>query len=182
MEKLKLTPNQPEVIALAFTKGKPAPQSKFSGPQVMYTLDDGRLWFADLEAAEKVDALSLGKGEPCEVTMCVDRAKNKSYEVRYIDGATAKTATATHPSPAPQAVQSQRNGTPPEVGPLQQQSSAPSPHTTGGKLMACFLVAVDSLLEVEAYATAKGMNIQFNAEDVRAVANTMFIQNSKDGR
>lgn len=179
MEKLKLTPNRPEVIALQFAQGKEV-ESNFNGTEIRYSLADGRSWYVHPSVARKVDALSLGKGEPFEVTKCESgKGKGFTYQVKHF---TPNAAIATNPSPAPQAVQSQRNGTPPEVGPLQQQHSAPSPHTTGGKLMACFLVAVDSLLEVEAYANSKGMSIQFNAEDIRAVANTMFVQNSKEGR
>jgi hypothetical protein len=48
--------------------------------------------------------------------------------------------------------------------------------------MACFMAAVDSLVEVEAYAKRKGLTIQFNAEDVRACANTIFIAETRGGR
>jgi hypothetical protein len=197
MEKLKLTPNRPEVIALAFTAGKPV-SSNFTGEQMMYTLSDGRLWFADLEAAAKVDALNLGRGEPCEVTMCVDRAKQKSYEVRYLaaDQPAADVEVPRTPAygprltgkerapqpPVRQRVEAQANGTTGQVVQVPVQHTSPSPNTTGGKLMACLLVAVDSLLEVEAYANRKGLAIKFSAEDVRTVGNTIFINESKGGR
>lgn len=48
--------------------------------------------------------------------------------------------------------------------------------------MACLLVAVDSLVEVQAYALRKGLHVSFSAEDVRAVGNTLFINDAKGGR
>ena len=183
MEKLTLTPNRPCVIALAFTEGKPVP-SKLGGDQIMYTLMDGRRFYADLEAAEKIDALSLGRGEPFEMTMCVDRTKKKSYEARYLAN-DAPPAQQTQ-APVRQRVETPANGTTAQVTPQHPQDNAPvtnpSPSTSGGKLMACFFVAVESLCEVEAYAKRKGMNIQFTAEDVRCCANTLFIADSRGGR
>jgi hypothetical protein len=188
-EILRLQANKPQVIALTFTEGRPVTSPKTRKEQIMFSLTDGSIIFLDPAVARKIDALNLGKGEPFEIT----KRSGENYDVRYFP-AEGQSQPAPQ-SPSQRRLESPLSGTPTEVGPLHQQHSAPcgqsplqpdarkpSPHTTGGKLMACFLVAVDSLLEVQAYATAKGMNIQFNSEDVRAVANTMFIQNSKDGR
>jgi hypothetical protein len=61
------------------------------------------------------------------------------------------------------------------------QLSSPSPNAVGGKLMACLLVAVDCAVEAQAYAVSKGLDVQFTSEDVRAIANTLFI-NQNGGR
>jgi hypothetical protein len=180
MEKLKLTPNRPEVIALAFTAGKPV-SSNFTGDQMMYTLTDGRLWFADLEAAAKVDALNLGRGEPCEVTMCMDRAKNKSYEVRYVDGATAP-ATQAPQAPTRQRVEALTSGTAAQVAQVHPQYNAPAPNSTGGALMGCFMSAIDAIVEAQAYVTRRGLAITFTAEDVRSTAISAYIGLQKGGR
>lgn len=190
---LRLAANKPEVIALAFTSGKTVTSTLNGEEQVMYTLmGSGARLYVDPPVARKIDSLNLGKGEPFEITKCVDRAKNTSYEVRYLDGANAPAPQAPAVTefmrqPAPQAPVRQRveapaNGTAAQVAQVPAQNSAPSPHTTGGKLMACLLVAVDSLVEVQAYALRKGLHVSFSAEDVRAVGNTLFINDAKGGR
>ena len=65
MAKLQLRTNVPEVIALQFAKGKEVlSEYAASGTEVLYTLADGRSWYCHQSVARKVDALSLGKGEP----------------------------------------------------------------------------------------------------------------------
>lgn len=178
MPKLQLRTNVPEVIALQFAQGKEV-ESNFNGTQILYSLADGRSWYVHPSVARKVDALSLGKGEPFEVTKCKCESPTGkgwfTYEVKHFTG------VATHPTPAPQAVQSPRNGTPAEVGPL-QTNSTPAPNSTGGALMGCFMAAIDAVAEAQAYATRRGLGITFSAEDVRATAISAYIGMQKGGR
>ena len=178
MAKLQLRTNVPEVISLQFPQGKEV-SSEYNGTETLYTLSDGRSWYVQQSIARKIDALSLGKGEPFEVTKveAPNGAKGFTYEVKHFLG-----GGSTNSSSAPLAVQSQQRGTMPEVGPLQTNPTASTATTTSGKLMACFMAAVDSLVEVEAYAKRRGLNVQFNAEDVRACANTLFIAETRGGR
>lgn len=186
MEKLTLTPNRPEVIALAFTTGKPV-QSNFGGPQVMFSLTDGRRFFADPAAAEAIDQLSLGKDEPFALTKCVDRAKNVSYDARYVQESPAP-MPATFAAPiAPQPpvrmrVETPANGTTGQVVQVPAQYNAPSPQSTGGALMGCFMSAIDAIVEAAAYAERRGLDITFTAEDVRSTAISAYINLQKGGR
>ena len=48
--------------------------------------------------------------------------------------------------------------------------------------MACFLIAVDTAVETEAYAKRKGLDVRFTADDLRAIAATLYISESRGGR
>ena len=176
MAKLQLRTNVPEVISLQFPQGKEVP-SEYNGTETLYTLSDGRSWYVQQSIARKIDALSLGKGEPFEVTKveAPNGGKGFTFDVKHFTGG----APATHPSPAPLAVQSQQRGTPlPEVGPLQT-----NPNTPGAqRMMASLASAIEAIAEAQEYATRKGLRITFTGEDVRAVANTLYIDASKGGR
>lgn len=188
-EILRLVPNKPEVIALMFTSGKPVTSPKTQEEQIMFTLTNGTLIFLDPPVARKIDSLNLGKGEPFEITMCQDRQKNKSYEVRYLDGATApvpqQRPVSIQAPVQPSVTSTQPNG--PAVGqvvfqPTQQNTSVPAPATIGGALMGCFMSAIDAIAEAQAYATRRGLGITFSAEDVRCTAISAYIGLQKGGR
>jgi hypothetical protein len=65
-----------------------------------------------------------------------------------------------------------------------QHANGTAPATTGtraGNVMASALVAaIDACLIARDYAAAKGLPVAFGAEDIRAVANTLYIQACKD--
>jgi len=192
MEKLTLTPNKPAVIALAFTEGKPV-SSNFGGDQIMYTLMDGRRFYADMEAAEKIDALSLGKGEPFEFTMCVDRTKKKSYEARYLENDAPPVPLAAALAPpvvVPQAAAPRRVASTPQsdnraaqvVSQPAQQNTAPSANSPGGMLMGCFMSAVDAVIESAAYAQRRGFAFAPTADNITSAALTLYINQTKGAR
>jgi hypothetical protein len=198
VETLKLQPNRPEVIALAFQSGKSFTSTLTGDEQVMFTLMGEKRLYVDLPVAQSIEQLSLGKGEPFEITKCVDRAKKVSYEVRYLAteaqppaGPTfeqhLRAGLVTQP-PARTSVQTRPNGTASQEGvhpEQQQQHSSPAPAATnhvGGKLMSCFMSAIDAIAEAQTYATRKGLGITFTAEDVRAAAISAYITACKEGR
>jgi hypothetical protein len=183
MQKLTLQPNRPEIIALQFATGKTVTSGYGDyGEQVMYSLTDGRKLFLDPPVAAKIDELSLGKGEPFEVTKCVDRAKKVSYEVRYVASEPPPAQTQPAARPSVQTRPSSTAGQ--EVGiQTQNQTTNPQPTTTGGMLMACFLCAIDAVAEAQLYATRKGLGITFSSENVTSAALSAYIaQTRKEGR
>jgi hypothetical protein len=69
--------------------------------------------------------------------------------------------------------------------PAAQSNSIPAPisHTLISKLMASSLIAAfDATQECERYAHCKGVEVEFGADDIRAISNTIFIALSKDPR
>jgi hypothetical protein len=180
MEVLKLQPNRPEVIALRFQTGKPV--TGYGGEQFMYSLTDGRALFVDPPIAAQIDGLSLGKGEPFEITKYVraeGRQKLTTYEVKYLQ---PTEAPATPQASTRQAGQSQPSATPTaqEVTHLPQATAAAAIAPT--RIMSALCAAIDAVVEAQAYATRKGLHIAFTSEDVRAIANTLHIDASKGGR
>ncbi len=209
MAVLKLQTNVREEIALAYTSGKPVEGNY--GPQVMFTLADGRQLYLSQAAAEKIDALGLEKGEPFQIVKA-ERANGQrkyvEYEVKRVYGPGQFTETGT-PAPAPREAATPR-GVPDGDGQVQdrrfttQAIGGNQPHATaaavveapynarplttlrrvsvGDQMLSAGCVALDVLHALEQHAKAKhGWEIEFNAEDVRAMMNTIFIQMSKDG-
>jgi hypothetical protein len=74
----------------------------------------------------------------------------------------------------------------PVKAPTQPPNSTQIQHTGYSRMMAAALIAaIDAAREAERYAQAAGipvkpLNVEFRAEDVRAIAATLFIQASKD--
>jgi hypothetical protein len=62
MEKLTLTPNVPQQIALKFPDGKLV-EGRF-GDQMMYSLANNQVMYLDTDVAAKINALELRKNEP----------------------------------------------------------------------------------------------------------------------
>jgi len=62
MEKLTLTPNVPQQIALKFPDGKLV-EGRY-GDQMMYSLTNGQVMYLDTDIAAKINLLELRKNEP----------------------------------------------------------------------------------------------------------------------
>lgn len=194
MDTLRLAPNKPEVIALAFTSGKAVTSQLDGAEQIMFTLTNNARLYLDPPVARKIDSLNLGRGEPFEITLCVDRQKNKSYEVRYLANDAPQSAAAPmHAAPAPTArpetqpttqrrVEAPLSGTASQVQQVPVQYSAPVPSSTGGALMGCFMSAIDAVAESQAYATRRGLGITFSADHVTSAALSAYINMQKGGR
>jgi hypothetical protein len=179
MAKLQLRVNVPEVIALQFTEGKEV-ESNFNGTEVLYSLEDGRSWYVHPSVARKIDALSLGKGEPFEVVKT--EAPNKKgfvFDVKHL-------AHAPQAAALPSSEARQNGTTTAQVVHTAQQYIPQPPNRAQQdpmvkRMAAAYLVAVDALAETEVYALARGLKVAFTAEDVRTTALTVFIQASKGG-
>lgn len=180
MAKLQLRTNVPEIIALQFAQGKEV-ESNFNGTEILYTLEDGRSWYVHPAVARKIDALSLGKGEPFEVTKtAAGTGKGFTYEVKHLHQAAPQ---ASFPSQAavPPSVQTRQNGTTSaHVVHTASQDSAPSPVTQ--RMMSSFTVAIDAIAEAQAYANRKGLGLTFTSENLTSAALSVFINACKEGR
>jgi hypothetical protein len=174
MAKLQLRTNVPEVIALQFTTGKEV-ESQFGGPEVLYSLEDGRSWYVHPAVARKIDALSLGKGEPFEVVKLeAPSGKGFTFDVKHV---------AHH---APQAaalpsVETRQNGTTAQVvvhTTAQQNSNSPAAQ----RMLAAFAVAVEALAETQSALNRRGLGITLTSDNLTSCALSIFINNCKEGR
>ncbi len=177
MEKLKLIPNTPEVIALQFTQGRPV-SSSFGGDQILYTLADGRQMYLSPFVAAKIDALNVGKGEPfqiCKRETLQGNHRKVDFEVSRLASPAqppnaqagrrevSSSVTASHSHEVAQGVQK-------EQAQSTTQASAESTH-----LDLALRYAIDAAAAAEQYAKTIDYALRFTSEDIRAMALSKFI-------
>ena len=177
-DKLRLETNKPQIIALKYTAGKEVPGN--FGDQMLFTLTDGRIWYAPLFVAEKVDALQLGRNEPFQVCKTeVFRQGQKPLTVYEIER--AETALTTQP-PAPQRKPAPTAATGDQVTTQQNQGTSPALRAfspAAKTYMLAFADALDIAHEVAPYAKKRGIELEFSCESIRAMATTLFIHAPK---
>lgn len=195
MAKLQLRTNVPEIVALQFTTGKEV-ESSYNGTEILYTLEDGRSWYVHPSVARKVDALSLGKGEPFEVVKVeAPGGKGFHYEVKHVEVAAPQRQSHSQEQTLQAEAWPKKASVPPGSHPRQngttaqvvvhtnasQDTPAPAPTPVTQRMMAALCASIEAVSEAQEYAQAKGLRITFTGEDVRAIANTLFIQTTKGG-
>jgi hypothetical protein len=188
----KFTPGfQPEQIALKFADGKPV-HSQYDGDRVMFTLVDGRKWFADLYIAQKIEQMRIQPGELFEVAKVEKRRGNQKLteiEINLIvepaaaavpfSGGVPAAGRGTHSTQDNNSVRQGRRAADDSNGspsiPLNGNGESSADY-----LARCYRDAVDVCLATLAYAKAKGLVLAPNFGDVRALAATICI--SETGR
>lgn len=198
---LKLQTNVPEIIALKFEDGKEFPSNyEGSAPRVMFTLVDGRVIYLPKPFAESIKNNGIGANTPFEI--CKREVANGKTQLQFRGVRTAgpdsfgnkKTAPAVAPANAaplsqpalqqPSQDKQHSNGTAParysEVPALPPLPSNPVT-PIGAKLLAAYMLSVDTLLETQVYATRKGLALAITTEDIRCLAATIFIEQNKQG-
>jgi hypothetical protein len=188
METIKFETNQPQVLALMFSEGKPV-ESQFTGSQVMFSTVDGRRMYLAPFVAEKIAAAGIVAKQQFEI--CKKQVGRQiEWQVRT-HNATAGSVSEAKPAATP--VQSddrthqEYNGNAhrdhtPGYPALEQALPAQAPVTkTSAKLMACLAAAIDAAAEAQTYAGHRGLKILFNSEDIRCLALSAFISSEKNG-
>ena len=137
---------------------------------MMYTVCGDDTIYVPLSVAAEIAQLGIKKMELISICKWQQGGVTR-WEVKRLSD-----AAQPSPDPPPQRFQ---------VADLEirQPSStlAPISHTVISKLMAASLIAAfDATQEAERYAHTKGVEIEFGAEDIRAISNTIFIALSKD--
>jgi len=196
-ETLKLLPNVPEVIALAFADGMPV-ASKFGGDQILFTLDDERRFYAAPFLAAKIKAAGIRANQPftiCKREIVQGNRRVVEYQIETGTAATAPVSQSTqqtvqvsqshsiHAVPAPVAVAPafvpSASGFPIAPAPL---AAAPA-DTSSSAIAFAGRAAVDAMLAVESYAQSKGMtDFCFGADNLQRLWVTLYIDARKGGR
>lgn len=199
---LKLQTNVPEIIALKFEDGKEFPSNyEGSAPRVMFTLVDGRVIYLPKPFAESIKNNGIGANTPFEI--CKREVANGKTQLQFRGVRTAgpdsfgnkKAAPAVAPANAaplsqpalqqPSQDKQHSNGTAPA-----RYSEAPAlpplpsnPVTTrSAKLCSTMCSLIDAMNEAAVYAERIGLGV--TSEDLRCLAITAFIEDSraaKDG-
>jgi hypothetical protein len=198
MSKVKLELNEPLEGALKYARGKHYDSTiPGKGGSMMYSLASGDVIFLDEDICDEPDELfagaHVGAGVPFNLTL---RKRNgqRYYELRRLSDA-AEPARHT-PAPAPPSklesqlaasidhVKAQRTPTPSKVTPAATERSQGSTqqvnHSAAHMMAAALISAIDAGVLAQQYAASKGFELQFFAEDYRAIAATLYIQACKD--
>lgn len=199
METIRFEANVPQQICLKFTKGLEVEGNY--GPQVMFTLADGRRMYLTPEAAKRLEGVTPG----VPFMMC---KKLNGKAVRWIVGndtpiptsapmeRLAKSAsTMTHPASAAEewvfdehVGQMVRMSSAPPVAALKHAGpvvdalgAAPDRSPAAAGMMAVLHAAITAAVNAEEYAERIGRPLSFTTEDIRSMAISMYIQKSKGG-
>lgn len=188
METVKFQTNVPETIALAFAQGKPV-TSQFSGDQVMFSLDDGRRMYVSPFVAEKIYEAGVSAHTP--FTICkreVSHGNRRSVEFQIETHNAAGTAQAPTAAPiAPESSQTKAiaiSNSYTDASTTPKPAAAPAAATVDAETAAMLDAhkrAIYVAAMAEAYAAEAGLAIRYAAEDIRAIAATLYIQAAKGG-
>ena len=194
MAVLRFEPNEPLEVALKFDTGLRVSSAKYpeAPDQMKYTLCGEDSIYTPLGVAEQIEKLGIRK---LELFSICKRVQNRitRWEVKRLGDA----ATPALPAQPPTVLEDQLTRSIDQIknqrtlatpAGSQQQQQQPNgvaqpiiTHTRASKLMAGALIAaIDAAREAEVYAAGHGIELEFQAEDVRAIASTLFIAASKD--
>ena len=158
----------PVHVALKYGEGKLV-EGRY-GESLLFSTVDGRRFFVPVEVGEQITALGVRAGEAITITKVETRNGRKrgaAYEIGRDTVAAPVSAPASRPMAAASA-----------PGPV------PVPPASGDMRMAMYQhykAAIDILIEAGKYAQAREFPLEFNAEDVRALAATLLIQSKEGG-
>lgn len=158
--------NVPRVVTLEF----PTPREVAGtyGTRMMFTCAEG-VMFLDPAVATQLAELQPQKGDRIRIT-------------RYQTQQGARRAIAfkferDEPAPAPKPAATAH--TPGLPNPAFVENLEAS--MTASLMAACLKQAIDALAAARRHAESQGWNLEFFGEDVRAMANALFIQRTKGG-
>ncbi len=177
MEKLKLIPNTPEVIALEFTQGRPV-SSSFGGDQVLYTLADGRQMYLSPFVAAKIDALNFGKGEPfriCKRETVEGNRRKVDFEVSRLASPAQPPIAQAGRREVPSSAATPQHHELAQVAQKEQPQANTHPASESTHLDLALRYAIDAAAAAEQYAKTIDYALRFTSEDIRAMALSKFI-------
>lgn len=176
--------NIPQEIALKYATGKEV-DGQF-GPQLMFSLADGNAMYVPPIVGDLIADAGIGAGElfrltKREIRVAGQKKPTTKWLIERLSDADDEDAAEPEPAPASQRQPAPTSGTgaaaaaklpaTPAVMPRQTQQTSYSNIMTRA-----LCAAVDAASEASKYAEGKGFSMELNAEDVRAMAISMFIE------
>jgi hypothetical protein len=208
---LRIEPNVPQVIALAFSEGKEI-ESQFPKPdgspsyQVLFTLVDGRRAFLPQVAAQKIKEAGIMARVPFEICRRQSGQQTRwEVKTQNDDGTdartpappmqTAKSIPVLNPNtnhyevpvrPIPQAPTPWPVHTPPQQAVIDRKLSEPQPAPVPAmvnRILASYVVAFDVVARLQQVSEERGLGLNFVKEEhIRQIAATAFIESGKAAR
>lgn len=191
MDTIKFETNVPQIIALAFSEGKPV-KSDFTGDQLMFSTVDGRRFYTPPIVGEKLREQGVVARQ--QIELCKKQVgRSIEWQVRTHNAAGAVSETApvqgqsTSKQLQPQGtsyIEQQRAAIAPRVAAFAAAQAAPAERPISPRakrMMAAMVDAIDVVLETEKNLEILGRECDVEFESIRAIAATFFIQESKGG-
>lgn len=164
--------NVPRVVTLEF----PTPREVMGsyGTRMMFTCAEG-VMFLDPAVATQLAQLEPAKGDQIRITRFQTQQGQRKVISWKFERADAVLAIPAPPAPKP-AAPAQQPGMPNPAFVENLEASL-----TASLMATCLKQAVDALIVARRHAEAQGWPLEFFGEDVRAMANALFIQRTKGG-
>jgi hypothetical protein len=192
---IKLEYGEPQTLALRFIQGKEV-QGKY-GLRIMFTTSDDRKWFMDADDGiafeRRLAELNVQAGDPIRVTKIrlqhgggyikIEPLSDAHEDPRLVGQLEKSIEMARETRSAQTRVAAPaRTETAPVQQPQQPTNDTQPITPLSAKFLAAYMVAVDVLLETRTYAQRKGLALNIECGDVRALAATLVIDQQKGGR
>ena len=164
--------NVPKIVTLEF----PTPREVVGtyGTRCMFTCAEG-VMFLDPAVATQLAQLEPAKGDQIRITRYQTQQGQRKAIAWKFERADAVLAIPAPPAPKP-AAPAQHPGMPNPAFVENLDASL-----TASLMAVCLKQAVDALIVARRHAEAQGWTLEFFGEDVRAMANALFIQRTKGG-
>lgn len=172
---IRFQTNEPETFGLRFPEGKEV-EGRF-GAQVMFSTTDERIFFVDLPVAARIHAMRLSEGEVITITkrsVKEGRKQSIKWEIeRTADFAPVEVEPVQKPAVATLAPAASS-----------KDHSTSNTNILTRQLASALCSAIDAVLIAVEYAKSRGADkeiaLDFNAEDVRTLANAGMIQMQRE--
>lgn len=164
--------NVPKMVTLEFPK--PREVAGTYGTRCMFTCAEG-VMFLDPAVATQLDQLDPAKGDRIRITRFQTSQGNRKAIAWKFERADAVLAVPAPPAPKPAAA-AQQPGMPNPAFTENLEASL-----TASLMATCLKQSIDALAAARNHAAAQGWNLEFFGEDVRTMANALFIYRTKGG-
>ena len=143
----------------------------------MYTLADERVMYVPPVVRSKLVELGVQPREP--FTIC--KAERKEGNRRFIEWQVNRDGNSDDlpPSETPPQVNGKANG---PGTPKSSNGQSANGQSAVSHLEQALASSIDAAIAAEQYAAAKGFPVRFGSEDLRAMALSLFIQHTREGR
>jgi hypothetical protein len=180
-EKITFEPNVPALVTMEFNSGKKVADNR-GGEQYQYFLEGQRIMYVDTEVAELIIASRAKAGDTLEITKRerrIGQQKRVDWEVIHVpanDLTDEPDYAHAEPQGRPAPLQSQPR---PAARPAAQQQPAAATASMTQQMANAFFAAVDAANVAEQYAQERGRRLILDADALRALAITIFIEGCK---
>jgi hypothetical protein len=177
---LKFETNIPYTVALKFAAGKPYPGDY--GDRYLFTLADGLPWkrmYVPPHVNDMIVNERIQPGQPfiiCKQEYKDGRQRRTQFVIETKLSAPVATQLEQELAASVAALQGKPASPPPPGYYAPPEATAPG---ESNMMRTCLMQAIAAAAEGESYAKECGLPLEFNAEDIRAMAITVYIARAK---